>query len=63
MAMPSLKRDNKGTADFKSVGLNFTEVRIRNRTVINIYVIGLYANDEMRGNLLQFSFRPEFDYR
>lgn len=44
MAVSSLKRNDNGTVDSKSVGLNLTEVRIRNRIVINVGVIGFYVD-------------------
>ena len=43
-AVPSLKRSDSGTLDSKSVGLNFTDVRIRNLIVIIVVVISGYDN-------------------
>lgn len=42
MDVPSLKRSDSGTLDSKSVGLNFTDVRIRNLIVIIVVVIRGY---------------------
>lgn len=61
MAVPSLKRSDNGTVDSKSVGLNFTEVRIRNRIVINVGVIGFYDDGTKLDNLLHIcSISPEY---
>lgn len=42
MDVPSLKRSDSGTLDSKSVGLNFTDVRIRNLIVIIVVAIRGY---------------------